>query len=143
MMHKKRLYRDTRHGKLAGVCAGLADYFGWEVWIIRIIFVTALIFASSVASVAYIVAWVVLDKKPKQVIYAGEDNTVREETRYERTAEGQTIEVKTRVWEAGKAPKEALKDIIIVFNEIEASLKDMERCVTSSQYQVRQEINRL
>ena len=26
----QRFYRDPRHGKLMGVCAGLADYFGWK-----------------------------------------------------------------------------------------------------------------
>lgn len=141
--YKKRLYRDTRNGKIAGVCAGIADYFGWEVWIVRIIFVTTLIFSSSVTFVAYIVAWVILDKKPADTLYTSGTNPVREETRFERTSDGHTIEVKTRVWEAGKAPKEALKDVAKEFNDLEASLCDMERCVTSKQYQLRQEISRL
>lgn len=143
MTHKKRLYRDTRNGKVAGVCAGLAEYLGWEVWVIRIMCVTALIFASSVTCIAYIVAWVVLDKQPKGLASVAASQTVREETRFERTVEGHTIEVKTRVWEAGKAPKEALQDIIQEFTDIEANLQDMERCVTSSKYRVSQEINRL
>ncbi len=140
---KKRLYRDHRNGKVAGVCAGLAEYFGWEVWIIRIIFVTTLIFSSSVTLVAYIVAWVVLDKKPAEKVYAGGSGPIREETRFERNSEGHTIEIKTRVWESGKAPKEALQDVVQEFSDLEDSLRDMERCVTSKQYQLRQEISRL
>lgn len=30
---KRELYRDHQNGKVAGVCAGLADYFGWEAWL--------------------------------------------------------------------------------------------------------------
>jgi len=30
-MHKT-LYRDPVNGKLGGVCAGLAEYFGMETW---------------------------------------------------------------------------------------------------------------
>ena len=32
----KELYRDTRNGKIGGVCAGIAQYFGIEPWIVRI-----------------------------------------------------------------------------------------------------------
>ena len=34
---KKELLRDDRNGKIAGVCAGLADYFGWELWLVRVV----------------------------------------------------------------------------------------------------------
>ena len=30
----KKLYRDPRNGMLAGVCAGIAEYFGWDpTWV--------------------------------------------------------------------------------------------------------------
>ncbi|MGL5769984.1 MAG: PspC domain-containing protein, partial [Plesiomonas shigelloides] len=34
------LYRYPREGKVAGVCAGLAHYFGIEVWLVRIMVIT-------------------------------------------------------------------------------------------------------
>ncbi len=40
---RKELLRDDRNGKLAGVCAGIADYFGWEVWLVRLIVVTSVL----------------------------------------------------------------------------------------------------
>ena len=40
-----RLYRDPRRGALGGVCSGLADYLGVEVWVVRLVAVTALIFS--------------------------------------------------------------------------------------------------
>ncbi|RUO44203.1 envelope stress response membrane protein PspC [Aliidiomarina taiwanensis] len=143
MAAKKRLYRNHREGKVAGVCAGIADYFGWEVWAVRILFVTTLIFAFSLTFVVYIAAWLVLDKKPAMLEHMSEHQGYREETRFEQASDGRTIEVKTRVWEAGKTPKEALKDLVQEFHTLEGKVCDMERCVTSSQYRLRQEINQL
>lgn len=147
---KRELLRDEKQGKIGGVCAGLANYFGWELWVVRIIAVTALILATKVTFVAYIVAWVVLDKAPKAkkssysaAGYESEEQTVREETRIERTNDGRTIEVKTRVWEAGKAPHLAMDDIELEFARMEKTLRTMETYVTSSQFQVLQEFKKL
>jgi len=59
----KKLYRDEYHKKLAGVCAGLAEYFNIDVAIVRILFVLALIFHGG-GGLIYIIFWVVLPKKP-------------------------------------------------------------------------------
>ena len=40
---EKRLYRDELNKKVAGVCAGLADYLSIDVTIIRVIFLITLI----------------------------------------------------------------------------------------------------
>ena len=34
--NRHRLYRNVRRGKIAGVCAGLADYFGWNTKYVRL-----------------------------------------------------------------------------------------------------------
>ena len=138
---KKMFYRDPVRGKVAGICAGIANYFGWEVWIVRIVAVTALIFMSKLTFVAYVIAWIVVDKAPKES--APQKRVLKETTTYENTPDGRSIEIKTRVWEAGEVPKDALKDIAGRFQKMEHSLRDMERYVTSSEYQVRQEINKL
>jgi phage shock protein PspC (stress-responsive transcriptional regulator) len=59
----KKLYRDEYHKKVAGVCAGLAEYFNMDVAIIRVLFVLALIFHGG-GGVIYIIFWIVLPKKP-------------------------------------------------------------------------------
>jgi phage shock protein C len=38
---RTRFYLDKRNGKIMGVCAGIADYFGWDVTLVRIAFVLA------------------------------------------------------------------------------------------------------
>ena len=144
---KRELLRDEKQGKIGGVCAGLANYFGWELWVVRIIAVTALILATKVTFVAYVIAWVVLDKQSKvkksNASFSEEEQTIREETRIERTSDGRTIEVKTRVWEAGKAPHQAMDAIELEFARMEKTLRNMETYVTSSEFRVLQEFKSL
>ena len=59
-----RLYRDTEHGLIAGVCAGIADYLGVERIVIRLGFVVALVFFVVPAALAYIVLAIALPKRP-------------------------------------------------------------------------------
>lgn len=55
----KRLFRDTENGMLAGVCAGIAKYFGVDpVWI-RLAFV-ALLFVGASSILLYIILWLIV-----------------------------------------------------------------------------------
>ena len=56
----KRLYRDTKEGKLGGVCAGIGDYFNLDPVIIRLAFLL-LIFAGGL--IAYLIAWIIVPEK--------------------------------------------------------------------------------
>jgi phage shock protein C len=58
----KKLYRDEYRKKIAGVCAGLADYFNIDVAIVRLVFVLALIFHGG-GGLIYIILWIVLPKR--------------------------------------------------------------------------------
>ena len=58
---KKELFRDMKRGKIAGVCAGLAQYFGMDISLMRIIWILVFIFTVGFVSVvAYIILWVVV-----------------------------------------------------------------------------------
>jgi phage shock protein PspC (stress-responsive transcriptional regulator) len=46
---------DKRNGKLMGVCAGLANRFGWDVTLVRIAFVLATLFGFGSAIIIYLV----------------------------------------------------------------------------------------
>ena len=54
----KKLFRDPDDKKIAGVCSGLALYFGVDVVIIRVLFLIAL-FCASAGFWAYVAVWVV------------------------------------------------------------------------------------
>ena len=58
---KKELFRDMKRGKIAGVCAGLAQYFGMDISLMRIIWILVFIFTVGFISVvAYVILWIVL-----------------------------------------------------------------------------------
>lgn len=58
MNETKRLTRSTTDKKIAGVCSGLARYFGLDVTVIRIIFLVALIFGT-LGLWIYLAVWLV------------------------------------------------------------------------------------
>lgn len=60
-LYKKKLYRDPDNKKIAGVCAGLAIYFGIDVTIVRLIFALFLI-AYGTTLWVYLILWIVTDK---------------------------------------------------------------------------------
>ena len=58
------LYRNTREGKIAGVCAGLADHWDVAHWVVRLLWVGAFLFTGTLALWAYIGAWILLAPRP-------------------------------------------------------------------------------
>jgi len=56
---RKRLVRSTNNRKVAGVCAGLADYFDLDATIIRVLWLVAVLCAGT-GVLAYIILWIVL-----------------------------------------------------------------------------------
>ncbi len=56
----KRLTRRTHDKTLGGVCSGLADYFGIDATLVRVLTVIAAVFSLGTAVVAYVVAWALM-----------------------------------------------------------------------------------
>lgn len=61
-MMEKKLYRDQNHKIIAGVCAGLANYFSIDVILVRLIFVLTLIYHGG-GTLAYIILWIIMPKR--------------------------------------------------------------------------------
>lgn len=62
METKRTLYRDTDNRMLGGVASGLAEYMGWDVTLVRLVFVFCL-FAVQGSVLAYILAWIIVPGK--------------------------------------------------------------------------------
>lgn len=60
----RSLVRPRMEKKLAGVCAGLANYFGVDVTLIRILVVVLSIWPPGVGLIFYLVCWVVMPQEP-------------------------------------------------------------------------------
>ncbi len=63
----RRLYRDENDKILGGVCAGLANYFGIDIVIVRIIFVVLAI-SFGFGLIPYIILWVAVPSSSTKVI---------------------------------------------------------------------------
>ena len=62
----KRLYRSRSDRKIAGVCGGMAQYFGIDPVIPRIVWV-ALILGAGIGLLAYLICWIVIPNEPAGV----------------------------------------------------------------------------
>jgi len=62
----RRLMRSAKDKKVAGVCAGFADYLDVDVTVIRLVWVLLTIFTGFVGGIfAYVVAWLIMPVAPE------------------------------------------------------------------------------
>lgn len=61
---QKRLFR-SQNGIIAGVCAGLADFFGLDTALIRIVTLILILFGG-LSLWVYIILWIVIPKASNQ-----------------------------------------------------------------------------
>lgn len=78
------LYRSNRHNMIAGVMGGIAERFGWNANLLRIIFViVSLMSAAFPGILVYLVLWLVMPKKNVRLDplsnYAGPIRTVNQD----------------------------------------------------------------
>ena len=66
---KKKLYRNTQNKMIAGVCAGVADYFNIDPTIVRILWVLVGLMAFA-GVILYIVCMFIIPEKPNDYIEA-------------------------------------------------------------------------
>jgi len=63
-LNGSKILTRSRYGRIiAGVCAGLADYFGVDVTLIRLIVAVLTVFTGGVGVLAYLVAWAVIPEE--------------------------------------------------------------------------------
>jgi phage shock protein C len=152
------LYRDPSKGKIAGVCAGIAEYFGMEIWLVRILILTGFfLLAPPFFFVGYIAAWFILEKKPRglsnrsregEFTATSQHNKVHSKgwhnvSEQESEQESEKVMVKSKVWQAGEPPKQVFIDIQRRFAKNEDRLRKMESYVTSSEFQLNSELSKL
>ena len=65
----KRLTRSNDQ-MIAGVCAGLAEYFGWDKTVVRLGYLLLSIFSAAFPGIlAYIILWIVMPENRGRTIY--------------------------------------------------------------------------
>jgi phage shock protein C len=59
----RRLYRSTRGRMVAGVSAGLADYIGIDVTVVRLLWIVAAFVTGPVAPLLYLAGWLLMPRE--------------------------------------------------------------------------------
>ena len=120
-----RLRRNRARGKIAGVCAGLADYFDVNVKFIRVAWIFGLIFAFPVAAIAYGVAAILMRSRSDAAPL------------YDNAEDG-------RFWRSYSVrPKATYGELKHRFRALDARIAEMEHTVTSNEYTLRREFKDL
>ena len=117
------LYRDKHNGKLMGVCAGIADYTGVNVFWVRLLAVASIFVTGGPSIIAYLIAGFLLNKKPPY-LYRDES-----EQKY---------------WQGVRQnPKRTAREIRANFRDIDRRLAAVETYYVSSNPRLNAEIERL
>jgi phage shock protein C len=119
-----KFYLDKRNGKFMGVCAGIADYTGVDVTLVRVGTVLLTVLGSGMTIIAYLVVGWIAPKKPREL---------RDETPEQ-----------TKFWQGVRAsPARTVRDVRSRFRDIDRRLADVETYVTSSNNRLAREIEQL
>jgi phage shock protein C len=73
---RRRLIRPRTGRKVAGVCAGFAEYFNLDVTLVRLVWIVAGIAMFPLWEIAYIVAWIIVPDEPQVVAIVPAGTTV-------------------------------------------------------------------
>lgn len=143
----RRLCRDPAHGRIAGVCAGLAQYFGASRTMVRFLAITGLIFAPQLTGVAYLLAWLLLPTREEldqsdrwdAGSAAARDDLAAERARAQafdehlRRAPGDDLDTQRR---AARQARERLQ-------RVDERLRTLEAYVTSRRFELDREFGKL
>ena len=119
-----RLFRDKEHAVLAGVCAGLAEYFGLNRKGVRLVTFLFILFPPFFAFIiiSYIVLAIVLPVKPGDLFESSEQ---------------------AEFWRGvSNAPSDVFGALRHRFRELNHRLEKMEAFVTSREFEIDQELGR-
>lgn len=117
-----RLYRDKENAILAGVCAGLASYFGLCRKGLRVVVAISTVFFFPFVVPAYIILAIILPTKPEE-LYKDESQE--------------------KFWRGvSMAPTDVFGNLNHRFRELDVRLQKMEAYVTSREFDMDRELGR-
>ena len=121
---RTKFYLDKRHGKVMGVCAGIANYTGMDVTLVRIMVLGAVFMSGGSVLPLYFVAGFIADDEPREL--ALEDKEDRQ------------------FWQGVRqSPTRTARDIRGRMREIDRRLADIESYVTTENRSLAREIDEL
>lgn len=120
---RRRFYRDSSRAMIGGVCAGLADYFGFNLKVTRILAVISLLMAMPATLLAYLGVVLLVPATPKHSERPDYDAAFRKAVRSD--------------------PRHTMAEVGRRYQKMEAKLARLERYVTSSRFNLDREFRKL
>lgn len=120
---RRRFYRNSRTAWIGGVCAGIADYFGFNLRITRLLTVILLLFWGPAVLLAYVATVLLVPSDSKESRDEYHDPEFRRALRSD--------------------PARTLSDVKRRFRSLDNRLARVERYVTSSRFNLDQEFRNL
>lgn len=65
-MGNRRLTRSNNR-MIAGVCAGIAEYFNWDITLVRIVYVLLTFFTVFSGGIVYLILWLIMPDASRHV----------------------------------------------------------------------------
>ncbi len=69
-MGNKTLVRSREGRMVAGICSGAAEYFGWDVTLVRVIVAVITVITGGAGVLAYLVAWAIIPEEGEKTSIA-------------------------------------------------------------------------
>lgn len=118
-----RLHRNPRRGMIFGVCAGIAEHFGFDVTVTRVLVVIAGFFSAFMIGFVYLLLGMLLPIRSQDGVRQGEMDPVEREVRLR--------------------PHDTLSSVRYRFRDLDARLARLEKYVTSSRFKLDREFRAL
>lgn len=122
-IRRRRFYRNRDRAMIAGVCAGVADYFGFNLKATRILVIIAFFMAMPMTILAYVGTVLLVPAAPEEPERPSYDPEFRKALR--------------------SSPRQTLSDVRRRFQSLDSRLARLERYVTSSRFKLDQEFRKL
>ena len=121
---RTKFYLDKRHGKIMGVCSGIADYTGLDVTLVRIMVAGAVFMSGGSVLPLYFIAGFIADDKPRELVVEDQEEQ--------------------RFWQGVRqSPTRTARDIRSRMRDIDRRLADIESYVTTENRSLAREIEQL
>ncbi|MCK5325233.1 MAG: PspC domain-containing protein [Woeseiaceae bacterium] len=121
-MRNRRFYRNADKAMLGGVCAGIADYFGFNLCVTRVLALIAF-FAMPLTAIGYLALVLLIPSMSARDLPQPVDPAFRKAVR--------------------SSPTQTMSDMRGRFKSLDRRLARIEKYVTSSRYQLDREFDRL
>ena len=120
---RRRFFRNRDKAMVAGVCAGLADYFGFNLRVTRFLAFVSLLMAMPITLLVYFGMVVLFPSAPDPAAQPGYDAEFQRAVRSD--------------------PAQTVNDVKRRFQALDGRLARLERYVTSSRFDLDQEFRKL